>query len=189
VYVASFMRFSKREVVDRRLPLGNGGAVEVRGVEVLDNIRDRPRVLAWSATYRPAGAAGVEPIGDWEATKDGTAAYAWRDLLVVIPTTDYYERGIQRVFVRTTTGRWREIRLDFRDLSDGIDPPTLCSYKTSIDPGDLGRIRQARRSCRYSRVVCSTTTSSRRWVESSRFPRSTADAWPSRMGASWWSKA
>ena len=77
------------------------------------------------------------------ASREGTTAHVWRDLVVVIPNTDYYRRGISRLFVRTATGWWREIQVDFQDLADGIDPPMLSAYKSAIDPGDLARIREA----------------------------------------------
>lgn len=142
-YVAGFMHLSEGRVVERDLALGNGARLRLRGVAVADNRPDRRAVFAWTAAYRPAGSASVEPVGRWDAVPDGTTAHAWRELVVVIPHGDYYERGIQRVFVRARSGKWREIRLDFRDIFDGLDTPLLTAYKTSLDPRDLLRIRQA----------------------------------------------
>jgi hypothetical protein len=143
VYVAAFMRASRRAVVDRHLVLSNGGAVDVHGVEVLENTPHRDRDFTWAAAYRAPGSTSEERIGDWVASREGTTAHVWRDLVVVIPNTDYFRRGIARLFVRTATGRWREIQVDFQDLADGIDPPMLSAYKSAIDPGDLARIREA----------------------------------------------
>lgn len=134
VYVAWFMHSAEREVVERDLMVAGGGIVRLRGSEIRGNVRDGPRVFAWQAAYRRAGSPSPEFVGSWEAAKDGTTVQAWGKLIAIVPNTDYHERGIQRVFVRKPTGKWREIQLDFRDLWDGIEPPILTSYKTGIDP-------------------------------------------------------
>ena len=141
-YVAWFLRQGDRQVLERQVEVPGRGTVALRGTEIRSNVRDRPRTFAWAGTYQRTGSSSPEWIGSWEARDDSAAAHAVGDLVLVVPNTDH-ERGIQRVFVRKKSGRWREIRLDFGELADGLDPPLLTAYKTGIEPVDLVRIRQA----------------------------------------------
>ncbi len=143
LYVAWFMRQADRQVVERQLTVDGRGTLALRGAEIRSNIRDLPRSFAWEASFQRAGSSGPEFVGTWEARNDGTTAYVFGELVLVVPNTDYYERGVQRLFVRRKSGKWREIRLDFGDIADGIDPPLLTTYKTAIAPADLARIRGA----------------------------------------------
>jgi hypothetical protein len=143
LYIAWFMRQTDRQVVERQLTVGSRGTLALRGAEIRSNIRDHPRSFAWQATFQRAGSSDREFVGSWEARDDGTTAHVVGPLVLVVPNTDRYERGVQRLFVRQKTGKWREIRLEFGDIADGIDPPLLTAYKTAIAPADLARIRDA----------------------------------------------
>jgi hypothetical protein len=154
LYVAWFMRQAERPVAERQLTVDERGTLVIRGAEIRSNARDLPRSFAWEARFLRAGASGPEFIGTWEARNEGTTVHVFGDLVVVVPNTDYYERGVQRLFVRRKTGKWREVRLDFGDIADGIDPPLLTAYKTAIAPADLARIRGAL-----------ATTTGARWLQ------------------------
>jgi hypothetical protein len=129
--------------VERQLTVDGRGTLALRGAEIRSNIRDLPRAFAWEASFQRTGSSAPEFVGSWEAREDGTTALVVGELVLVVPNTDYYERGVQRLFVRRKSGKWREIRLDFGDIADGIDPPLLTAYKTAIVPADLARIRRA----------------------------------------------
>jgi hypothetical protein len=143
LYVAWFLRQGDRQLLERQVTVPGRGTLALRGAEIRTNVPDQPRTFAWAGTYQRAGSSSREWVGSWEARDDSTTAYAFGDLVVVVPNTDYLERGVQRVFVRKKSGKWREIRFDFGELADGIDPPVLTAYKTAIEPVDLVRIRQA----------------------------------------------
>jgi hypothetical protein len=64
-------------------------------------------------------------------------------LVVVVPEQDYYPDGINRIFVRTIHGRWKETQTDFRDIADALEPPDLTSALTSIRADDLRTTRDA----------------------------------------------
>src|SRR5262245_13549177 len=143
LYVAWFMRQAEGRVLERQLTVEGRGTLVLRGTEIRSNVRDLPRSFAWEAKFLRAGASAPEFIGTWEARDEGTTAHVFGELVLIVPNTDYYERGVQRLFVRRKSGKWREIRLDFGDIADGIDPPLLAAYKTAIAPVDLARIRDA----------------------------------------------
>jgi hypothetical protein len=135
----AFLR--RAQLVQNTLPLPGGAVVETYGAEIYDTTQDRPRSFVCHARYRAPGAP-AEFVGSWQAGKSTAMAHVVGSLVVVIPGEDYFEAGINRIFVRTAGGRWKETQTDFRDISDGADPPDLTSRLTSISADDLKTIKR-----------------------------------------------
>jgi hypothetical protein len=144
VYIAAEMRQFSRHAPQpmREVVLPNGGVIQIHGDQVMENTTDDQRTsFLWKAEYRPGEQAPVEFAGSWRADKDATKAYATGGVVFIVPQGDYYMNGINKILVRTARGKWKEIQMNFADINDGIDPPELTSYLTSVSVEDLGKIK------------------------------------------------
>lgn len=149
--IDAYVRWSTRAFFQREAPVTatltlSSGRLLIEGTRVLYTGPEPSGAFLWHARYRPANAASPgadEFVGSWQARKNGTRAYTVGSLVVVIPGDDSAIDSVNRVFVRTVRGTWHETRLNFRDLTDGIDPPELTAALTSIGVDDLRTITAA----------------------------------------------
>jgi hypothetical protein len=126
----------------RTIDLPNGGAVQISGSEVMNSAPDQQPRFLWKAEYRPGKQTPLEYAGSWQAAKDVTQLYAAGALVVILPSEEkFFVTGTDQILVRTARGKWKAIQLNFRDIEDGIDPPELTSYLTSISVEDLRKIK------------------------------------------------
>jgi hypothetical protein len=140
VQMHQFSRHAPQPI--REVVLPNGGVVQIHGDQVMKNTTvDQRTSFLWKAEYRPGEQAPVEFAGSWRADKDATKAYATGGVIFIVPRGDYYMNGINKILVRTARGKWKEIQMNLADINDGIDPPELTSYLTSVSVEDLGKIK------------------------------------------------
>jgi hypothetical protein len=146
--VRTFVRHSP--TVEGRFTLPDGGIVRVSSTEVativsrIDLVSPHPfRTFVTHARYQPPSTTAEEFIGMWQGRTTVTRGFNVGGLVVVLPDVAALDFDVQRIFIRTRAGRWKQTALHFGDLAYDFDPPLLTSAYTHISPADLQKIGAA----------------------------------------------